>query len=1607
MKRITLLLAIALLFSVGARAQKLNTYTVSTNNEPYVSIASTGTQLTSVVGDMGWQTFALPFDFPFGEHLVAQGTQVLARADGHIVLDRQSIPSGNPPNGYDNAYNYYNASYHYYAIVPFLLRDGQMPAGNSACYWQTEIGTDGEQVLVVEFQHVQHYQGNNDNFNYQIRLYANGNVSVHYGHLENNSADTSFTFMMVAKGVDERVILMGSWDAPTALSPTGISGVNGYINPTYCLGLPDSGLVVTYERPDPPCPRPINIRVTDLMPTSATLTWTPNGVSGCTYMIAYDTLPHADSYLDINVDVMTNDSVYIIDNLLSNKHYYVYLRSHCGSDSSSWQSLDFWTPCEPMPHSVLPFAEDFQATPSTGASLYDPGCWRRSAIATVCNASSIIPSRCLRMSTGNDHTSVMVSLPPMDSVADLEVSFSAMVDDGYMEVGVIDEAGNWDSFVPVQAVSLTDNVWADRTVRLGGYDGQGNTIAFRLTKNADLSAFLYVDNIDVHLAQGCLAVEDVVFSNITDTSATIGWTDPEHSGSYRVTLVGNGQPVTFATTDTTFDFTGLTLNSDYNVTVVSLCDEGMSAAVTASFRTRNSCVPPARIFCTGVTSTALTVSWEEPFAVVSYDVTCGTQSQTVTGVTSCTFTGLSPDSTYIVTVRRHCADGLTDAATANFTTECIGNATLPWNEDFDDWSNDVIGDCWTLLVGPDSYSGISVFDGFGYHCLCMKGEIWQGDTNRSYVVLPPMAMSYQDLSFSLNVMGYNSDSSNALLELGVIVDGSDRSTFTVFDTVPFADRNFDQFDYYEKPLYGIGNGRLALRFTSLNSFKLVYVDNFTLIRSTSCAYPDSLTVDSIGLTTLGVSIADDDSAGRYRLWWSDGTQIDSVDITGYAYTIGGLHHSTRYQLTAAAICPSDSTLSTRVTTTVTTACGVFSHAELPYEENFDDGIGTCSRFIDYYYPNNRGDRTTANHHLGDTGRALAPNVGDSSQPFYYILPEVDSLGDLAIEFWLKVSVYANHDMVTVGVMTDPADTSTFTAVQTVYPTVADVWEKKHVSLGCYSGPGRHVALRFGLYRGPWSWSPVIDDLSLKVDFPCLAPDSVSVAAVTDTSATLVVHDPRGVGHYRLYSFGVPTDFYSDTIVVNGLYPAYDYTFQVAAVCADSVATFPVQVSLTTLCGTLSLPYNDDFERYELYKLPPCWTLTEQASREPAVRSSSELGQLLYGSLYSGDSLVSFSTPTLRIDEEDVHVTFNVYASQRYTDEHYHSHPVPTRMQISFLGDTMSSRLVLFDDSLAATAISSGIVMQPIEINTFDLPLGTGKFYFTFFHDTLYPSATLIFALDSLSVYTIHHELPCQAVDSIAVDSVTLTTAVVSWVPRGPEEAWILHLFVNNSDTAITTDTPRVHLTGLNQGTDYAFIIIPLCYTAIVTEPVFFTTLACPEVTDVEVSAIAAHTATVSWTAPTEGPWIIEYGPVGFNQGFGTQVTVPAQAAGRVTYLLDSLQSETAYDLYVMTLCDEGKTSVWSPVRHFTTEVDGIENPQFSILDSQFLITPNPAHGSVTLSGLNPGATVTIRDASGRKIADFKIQNSKSKIDITTLPAGVYFLTASTSTTTSTRKLIVR
>ena len=78
--------------------------------------------------------------------------------------------------------------------------------------------------------------------------------------------------------------------------------------------------------------------------------------------------------------------------------------------------------------------------------------------------------------------------------------------------------------------------------------------------------------------------------------------------------------------------------------------------------------------------------------------------------------------------------------------------------------------------------------------------------------------------------------------------------------------------------------------------------------------------------------------------------------------------------------------------------------------------------------------------------------------------------------------------------------------------------------------------------------------------------------------------------------------------------------------------------------------------------------------------------------------------------------------------------------------------------------------------------------------------------------------------------------------------------------------------------------------------------------------------------------------------------------------------------------------------------------ELSIFSSQFSIFPNPASKTVTVETDQP-STLTLTDATGRVCGQWKVENGKTTLDISPLPAGVYFVRLSTSPTI--RKLIIR
>lgn len=264
---------------------------------------------------------------------------------------------------------------------------------------------------------------------------------------------------------------------------------------------------------------------------------------------------------------------------------------------------------------------------------------------------------------------------------------------------------------------------------------------------------------------------------------------------------------------------------------------------------------------------------------------------------------------------------------------------------------------------------------------------------------------------------------------------------------------------------------------------------------------------------------------------------------------------------------------------------------------------------------------------------------------------------------------------------------------------------------------------------------------------------------------------------------------------------------------------------------------------------------------------------------------------------------------------------------------------------------------------------------------------------------------CGVPSGITVSDITFSTATVSWQAGGDEATWNIRIYNNVYDQTYLCTATEHTFTGLVAGMTYNVQVQALCgATGSVTgewsEPQTFTTVNCRPVTDVTVSNIGGYGATVSWTpsADGNGNWIVEYGLHGFSRGEGISVTTTDNP-----YTITGLEPNTAYDVYVVTVCAPGINSVYSDSTGFTTTTAGIAAHDGA---ATLTITPNPAGGDVTVSVGEP-STVSVIDLQGRLVIEPTLVNSTLLIHHSSLHTGAYLVRSVNSHGTTVRKLIVR
>lgn len=684
------------------------------------------------------------------------------------------------------------------------------------------------------------------------------------------------------------------------------------------------------------------------------------------------------------------------------------------------------------------------------------------------------------------------------------------------------------------------------TLSLDAYRGQRIRIAFTMTGYYNIFDDIRVDydrsapEVTIVAPQQAYTFDSLPISAQLITGSPQGESYSWHS-TYG-TVSGSGKDVTiYYSTPCTDTLTVIAANaygSDTAVAIVEVADHPL----------------PEIVSLTSVSGTAMgdTLTIEAMLNNLSYNGLRYYWHSTLTGLTDSTGASLQlpcsvagTDTVTFIVSNLYGAD----TATLVFTVFDCSTHALPYVEDFSgvtataSTESGELPACWDYYWnGSNAAYAPHVITTGGYQYMndipdnalffVAGGSTGYGST--SIVYLPRFADSLQHLAMTLD---YRFESSSrGILTVGWF-DGNDvfhtvknltpHDGGYVRDTVLFTDQE-------------AANYRIALWWEFGSTWYAAAVDNIEVYVDNSIHAPANLTVDSIGTHSARVTWAAVDSASAYHV------QIDGVldtTVSGLACNLTGLSPHTQYTVHVAAIVGTETGRS--ASTTFTTLCGA---VPMPYYNDFSQGESSVECW------------TSSNLNQFYQSGYMIIWSRQSTKPSYQTTPIVAYPGN-QIDVSFRARKYGTSTMesgrLIVGVMTDPADTTTFIAIDTFMTTSA--WTEYRFST--HNLDTTPVAIAFCVGTGDGEFCNVaIDDLSIEVSIDC----------ATLLTAEAVVQDARSVelswqydNYGRLDPEGVLIDLYDLTSGVNTVFVAHG---------TDTTLVFPFlyhsyHAELQVLCGS--------------------------------------------------------------------------------------------------------------------------------------------------------------------------------------------------------------------------------------------------------------------------------------------------------------------------------------------------------------------------------------------------------------------------------------------------------
>ncbi len=931
------------------------------------------------------------------------------------------------------------------------------------------------------------------------------------------------------------------------------------------------------------------------------------------------------------------------------------------------------------------------------------------------------------------------------------------------------------------------------------------------------------------------------------------------------------------------------------------------------------------------------------------------------------------DTAYDVRVRVDCGNtlGVGNWRYVSFNTNCgiVVTDSTPYIEDFD-----YVGpppECWNLTVNPLHSWGKPLYNQSLSH-----ENHGNHDWGEECPALAPMmdisAVSNPYLKFKHEQGGVRVACRTSALD-----PWQELATFygNATDSLPLPFSNMLQIAFYP-----VNNGYL-------------YLDDVTVYNGPSCLPMVSVTVEDVTANAVAISwIGNHENGYLIRCREISDTVWTYYASTDTTYIINGLQDSHTYIVEVSGDCDEPNWMAAQFST-------LLSAATLPYFTDFapnsDHGWllnnGECANYWTI------GEWDAANNiyamFVTNDGNTPGYNVTSSSVVTAEKLFEVAGVDSIIVEFDVRIGGESLYDYIKLFVAPENTEYPASTTADSYNPTYAKreystnafnftpyfslMYEQVNVSPYVFNRAGGdglvHIIATMPnpianypnytrakvvfLWKNDYSMgnqpAPIITNVSVRSN-SCAPVSQLTVSNVHSTTADLSWTPGSGGETDWIIEYREPTSATWMQVTASGipeytltgLTPSRDYEVRVKTDCGSDNYSIPVNSTFSTRHCDVFCPYT--------FILHGEWDSFSSANARVAV-------------IQDGDITESFAA-----SQHGFSVTIN---DTLFVDICHHA-------DVSVLWDYNSNC-----NTCGVTVIN---------------PDGV----------TIYTASSMPTPHAVLTTFTGNCPSALPTVVTDSADNITQTEAVLHGhiadagglpiTARGFE--WKPLFGSDYTEVSAMGDSMSYTLTGLQSATSYVYraFVMTESDTTYGADMVF-TTLEevippCPAPTDLHVTDSSDNTLSIAWTETGDAEeWNVQY-----RAGNGE---MNSDVSYQPSYLITDLQPNTEYQIQVQSVCGV-QTSEWtSVVTAFTTT--GLRD-----YDRSFVVYPNPANNVVNVSIMNNdqfNGEIQVCDVYGKVVRTVAGANNDSplqtRIDISGLASGVYFVRINTEKGSITRKFV--